>query len=282
MEHFELRQDYSSKEIAISLGYANERALQPGVITPKDRNMIVLLVTLEKKIKRTERTNKIRGSLLTWIGQPAHKTDPRIINAEKMGEQIFLFFRHRYDSKFRYYGSINLIKHKTSSGQEPSVFHFRIEEFGMEEEHSKSATSDLYPPTTQRPASGNVRYRQDIFRKRVLNLWGHSCSVTSLKNSRLLAAAPKVLTASHIKPWRHSNDEERLCRYNGLLLTPNLDCLFDYGVITFQHNGGHIKISNALSAQDRKILNIHEEMALRKIFPENKEYLEYHNDCVFE
>ena len=55
MEHFELRKDYSSEEIAHLLGYANEKALQPGVITPKDRNMIVLLVTLEKKIKGTGR-----------------------------------------------------------------------------------------------------------------------------------------------------------------------------------------------------------------------------------
>ena len=279
---FELRKDYSSEEIAHLLGYSNEKALQPGVITPKDRNMIVLLVTLEKKIKGTERTNKIRGSLLTWIGQPAHKTDLRLINAEKMGEQVLLFFRHKYDHKFRCYGPMTLIRHKRNDGQEPSVFYFRIEEFHMEEEHSDPATSAPYPPTTQRPASGSARYRQDLFRKRVLSLWEHSCAVTSLKNQKLLTVAPKVLTASHIKPWQQSNDEERLSPYNGLLLTPNLDCLFDYGVITFQHNGGRIKISNIISKQDCKTLNIHKDMALRKVFSESKEYLEYHSDCVFE
>ena len=40
-----------------------------------------------------------------------------------------------------------------------------------------------------------------------------------------------ILIASHIKPWRVSNNNERLDVYNGLLLLPNLDKLFDKGYI---------------------------------------------------
>ena len=45
------------------------------------------------------------------------------------------------------------------------------------------------------------------------------------------------LVASHCKPWRDSNNEERLNGENGLLLTPSIDHLFDRGFIGFEDNG---------------------------------------------
>jgi predicted restriction endonuclease len=45
------------------------------------------------------------------------------------------------------------------------------------------------------------------------------------------------LIASHIKPWRSSTDQERLDGENGLLLTPNVDSLFDRGFISFDDDG---------------------------------------------
>ena len=45
------------------------------------------------------------------------------------------------------------------------------------------------------------------------------------------------LVASHIKPWRESNNEERLAGGNGLLLTPSIDHLFDRGFISFEDSG---------------------------------------------
>ena len=48
---------------------------------------------------------------------------------------------------------------------------------------------------------------------------------------------PAHLIAGHIKPWRDSDNEERLCAGNGLLLTPSIDHLFDRGFISFADDG---------------------------------------------
>jgi hypothetical protein len=45
------------------------------------------------------------------------------------------------------------------------------------------------------------------------------------------------LRASHIKPWRDSDNDERLDGENGLLLTPTIDHLFDRGFISFEDSG---------------------------------------------
>ena len=46
------------------------------------------------------------------------------------------------------------------------------------------------------------------------------CRITHVNN-------PVHLVASHCKPWRDSNNQERLNGDNGLLLTPSIDHLFD-------------------------------------------------------
>jgi predicted restriction endonuclease len=48
---------------------------------------------------------------------------------------------------------------------------------------------------------------------------------------------PQFLIASHIKPWRVATNEERLDGENGLLLSPNVDFLFDRGFISFDDKG---------------------------------------------
>ena len=99
------------------------------------------------------------------------------------------------------------------------------------------------------------------------------CSVTGYKTI-------EVLRASHIKPWRFSSNLERLDPYNGLLLLPNLDVLFDFGLISFEDNG-QILISNLLAKDTLNVLSIHEKMKLRLIKEEHKSYLEYHRKNLF-
>ncbi|WP_027088203.1 HNH endonuclease [Cohnella panacarvi] len=52
---------------------------------------------------------------------------------------------------------------------------------------------------------------------------------------------PRLLIASHIKPWRESNNVERLDVDNGFLLCPNHDMVFDKGYISFDHEGLFIR-----------------------------------------
>lgn len=79
------------------------------------------------------------------------------------------------------------------------------------------------PKTTEAERLVVQRVGQDLFRSALLDFWGGKCCVTGL-------ALPQLLRASHIRPWSAcETDEQRLDVFNGLLLSPNLDALFDGG-----------------------------------------------------
>ena len=275
LKNFKPREEYPSREISDCLGYKSPHALQQPV---SRSDGMLLLVTLAKKISNTERKNKLGNSLLSWIGQASHSTDQRIVNANRQRKKIFLFCRHKYGQKFTYYGPINLVGQPTiNKGKEPSYFDFSIGKPRIEERNLKSITPDSDPLCTQRDAQGTVRVGQGRFRNRVLELWEETCSVTRLKNSAQLN-----LWASHIKPWRDCSNKERLDRYNGLLLAPNLERLFDSGLITFEKKSGKIIISRRLGLRQQKILCIHPNMKLRKVPLRTRKYLEYHRYNLFE
>lgn len=84
-------------------------------------------------------------------------------------------------------------------------------------------------PETDRIALIKARVGQGRFKQNV-SRYENRCRVTQVSN-------PVHLIASHIKPWRESNNEERLTAANGLLLTPSVDHLFDRGFITFDDSG---------------------------------------------
>ena len=56
------------------------------------------------------------------------------------------------------------------------------------------------------------------------------CRVTGVDDSRLLIA-------SHIKPWRDSTNLERINGFNGIMLSPHVDALFDERLISFEDDG---------------------------------------------
>lgn len=117
-----------------------------------------------------------------------------------------------------------------------------------------------------------VRRGQNQFRQDLLKLYP-SCPLTGLDIEPLLIA-------SHIKPWSVCNNKERLCRFNGLMLAPNIDRLFDNGLITFDTDGT-IKISPTIDSENQKRLGIAPDMKL-KIRPESEKYFEYHRNHVFQ
>ncbi|ARF66915.1 hypothetical protein B7C51_02510 [Paenibacillus larvae subsp. pulvifaciens] len=70
---------------------------------------------------------------------------------------------------------------------------------------------------------------------------------------------PSLLIASHIKLWKYSTNIERLDKYNGLLLCPNHDKLFDQGLITFTDEG-KIIISSLLTPKTKNKLKLTENL----------------------
>ncbi len=84
-------------------------------------------------------------------------------------------------------------------------------------------------PQTDRTALVQARRGQGIFRDNVRSI-EHACRITRVERM-------EHLIASHIQPWRDSDNEARLNGENGLLLTPTVDHLFDKGFISFEDAG---------------------------------------------
>ena len=88
----------------------------------------------------------------------------------------------------------------------------------------------IKPPSgpTETRASVRVRRGQQFFRQTVLNAYGVRCCISGIN-------VPRLLVASHIKPWRDF-PKERLDPRNGLCLSSLHDAAFDSGLITLDQN----------------------------------------------
>jgi putative restriction endonuclease len=114
---------------------------------------------------------------------------------------------------------------------------------------------------------------QSYFKNQLFKLWGPTCLVTGLKNKNLLIGA-------HIKPWVNSSDEEKIDPYNGLLLSPNADKLFEIGLISFMDDG-LMMISEKINLSELKKLGIENNIKI-KIKEKNLIYLKYHRENKFK
>ena len=130
------------------------------------------------------------------------------------------------------------------------------------------------PQTTEVERVVVQRVGQDIFRERLIEFWDGKCAVTGL-------AIPALLKASHIKPWKDcATDAERLDVYNGLLLAPHLDAVFDRGFITFGDDG-LLMTSKSLGADGLKILGIAASSKCENFTASHFKFLSWHRTKVF-
>ena len=123
---------------------------------------------------------------------------------------------------------------------------------------------------TTRDALIKARVGQGKFRAALLKRWGNACSVTNIGH-------PEVLIASHIKPWSHCQSKyERWSPSNGLLLTPNLDKLFDSGLIGFDDNFRMVTSPRLKpSVATRMQASPNERLRLRE-FDDMRPFLQWH------
>lgn len=117
------------------------------------------------------------------------------------------------------------------------------------------------------------RVGQGVYRKNLIKV-EDKCRVTGLSDL-------DYLIASHIKPWAHSNDNEKLDGNNGLLLSPHIDKLFDNGYISFS-NDGSMLISTRLNTDVLTIWNVNKVLNIGGFNKKQEEYLEYHRTNIFE
>ena len=272
----EFGQSYDRPFLAKLWGYQSFHAISKGVVTPANTKYIVLFVTKDKQQALPQYNDYIDGNMLFWEGEDKHSSDKRVVGANKSQDEIHLFYRETHHSPFVYFGRISLTDFQLREDV-PSEFVFRIELLSSEidafKEVREHAGEYKTLDKTEQEQIVISRLGQGNFRRNVIRLLG-SCSVTDLQSVTLLRA-------SHIKPWKDSNNQERLNPFNGLLLIPDYDFLFDRGYITFKNDGSAL-ISQKLSPFARKVFDVDNDLQLRNVFPENKLYLDFHRSEVFE
>lgn len=114
------------------------------------------------------------------------------------------------------------------------------------------------------------RIGQGEFRDNLIKHW-KACAITGFSDERFLIA-------SHIKPWKLSDDDEKIDKYNGILLLPTFDKLFDLGFISFSDEG---KILISPNLVDAELLGVNEKIVIQ-IKPEHNKYLQYHRENIFK
>ena len=126
---------------------------------------------------------------------------------------------------------------------------------------------------TEREAIVKSRRGQGLYRQNLLAV-EKECRITHVDN-------PVYLIASHIKPWRHSDNSERLDGENGLLLAPNMDLLFDRGMISFQDNGDIIvsPVADTLNLP-RLGLPVERLINVGGFSSGQRDYLEFHRSRI--
>lgn len=117
-----------------------------------------------------------------------------------------------------------------------------------------------------------ARIGQGLYRDRLLEI-EHKCRITG-------ATDAKFLIASHIKPWRMSDNQEKLDGNNGLLLSPHVDVLFDKGWMSFKDNGEVIWAASKITDPTVAYWSLTQKLAGR-FNQTQKQYLDFHRDVIF-
>jgi putative restriction endonuclease len=135
------------------------------------------------------------------------------------------------------------------------------------------------PEGVERQTIVNQRVNQQYFRNTLLHNYGTKCCVTGID-------VEPLLIASHIKPWSVSDPKtERLSPNNGLLLNALHDRAFDVGLITIDskyriHVSSKVKDTEASHTWLNRYSG--ETIWVPDRFPPGLQFIEYHNDVVFQ
>jgi hypothetical protein len=143
------------------------------------------------------------------------------------------------------------------------------------EEHlQQSLRSDTKLKETEKEAIVMARRGQGRFKENVSQL-ERRCRITQVDR-------PEHLRASHIKPWRDCNNQERLEGENGLLLTPSIDHLFDRGFISFEDNGALLVSPVAYKPALQRMGVVTDHLVNVGSFTDRqKRHLDFHRNFVF-
>ena len=158
------------------------------------------------------------------------------------------------------------------NNQNDSGFNEHIQEWenrveaDLQADHTISKTEKI---TLIKARIGQGKFRKDLLHRERI------CRVTGVQKS-------EHLIASHIKPWRCSENHEKIDPENGFMLTPSIDHLFDKGFISFEDSGELIVSDNADRETMEKIgvINRKDKVRIPTISLDKKYYLNWHRDNI--
>ncbi len=128
-------------------------------------------------------------------------------------------------------------------------------------------------PESEKEQLIKARRGQGIFRMRVEKIES-ACRLTGIRDKRLLIA-------SHIKPWRKSDNAEKLDGNNGLLLSPHVDKLFDKGWISLSNEGDILCTNDGI----KKVMvqwGLDPNKNVGEFKENQKKYLAYHRENIYQ
>ena len=129
------------------------------------------------------------------------------------------------------------------------------------------------PDKTERSGLVTSRVGQGYYRQLIREKWNNRCPVTGCE-------IIKILISSHIVPWSECNENERLDVENGILLSPNVDSLFDKHLISFSDEG-EMLLSDKISEDILTQLGIHKKVVL-PVSHGMKKYLKRHREIFYQ
>lgn len=172
---------------------------------------------------------------------------------------------------------LSIVKIKNFYGSNNDGYYFRLFTDYFDDYQSVFSPNEKAIKGVNNEEKTNIikaRIGQGEYRKKLLELCPF-CPLTMISDER-------ILVASHIKPWAKSDNFEKTDPYNGFMLTPNFDLLFDRGFLSFTDDK-KIILSPFLSKMTYSKLRISDNKTVPLLPTEGREkYLEYHRNNILK
>lgn len=241
--------------------------------------MMEKFITTQVRVRMETKTSKHHGTT-------AQRHNGRLLRHSENGDEVLLFLGEKGPGGlWKYECELSLIDYeffqtKDRNNRNRKAVRFILQRVvsngasvngDMHGNLSQTTTSRFQtkPSTTERKGLVTSRVGQGYYRQEILRRFEGRCAVTGVNSEELLIA-------SHIVPWRDSNEFERLDVNNGILLSPTYDALFDKHLISFEDDG-HIVLSTNLPANLFSSLGV-SGIEKIKVFEGMKVYLLRHRE----
>lgn len=288
---------YTRKDLSELFNQVGIKTSREGIVYIKSSiifNQYLFFVDLEKegKEERFHFNDYFNNNIFHWDSQTTqHENSPRIQKILKKEVDILLFTRVHPKIKgktqpFVYCGKLEYHDHDENTSKPihitfksldyiedldiklfPELYEIYNWEGKPKSGDPKKPISYKKPSLTEREGLVTSRVGQGWYRREILKKWGNRCPITG-------SSITNILISSHIKRWSESNNDERLDPDNGILLSPNVDSLFDKYLISFEDDGSMI-VSKKLSMNELKFLGIDSNIKI-EINDGMKKYLLHH------